>query len=98
MDFFLHKHEKYLSRVKDIFNSLDEDDDGVIGAEQFKETLGYIDPMNELKLDSAALLQIADPQSTGSITFSKFVQVLSGVKVKNGQGEQISLIQFSKLL
>lgn len=98
LDFFLHKHENYLSRVKDIFNSLDDDDDGVIGIEQFKETLGYIDPMNELKLDAGALLQIADPQATGCITFSKYVQVLSSVKVKNGQGEQISLIQFSKLL
>lgn len=98
LDFFLSKHEKYLSRVKDIFNSLDEDDDGVIGPEQFKEALGYIDPMNELKLDGDALLSIMDPQATGSITFSKYVQTLSGVKVKNGPGEQISLIQFSKLL
>ena len=98
LDFFLSKHEKYLSRVKEIFNSLDVDDDGLIGPEQFKEALGYIDPMNELKLDGDALLRIADPQMTGSISFSKYVQVLSGVKVKNGPGDHISLIQFSKLL
>lgn len=98
LDFFLSKHEKYLSRVKEIFNSLDDDDDGVIGPEQFKEALGYLDPMNELKLDGDALLRLADPQATASITFSKYVQTLSGVKVRNGPGDQISLIQFSKLL
>ena len=98
LDFFLNKHEKYLSRVKDIFNSLDLDDDGRITPDKFKESLGFIDPMDELKLDSNLLCLLADPHSTGSITFSKYIEVLSGIKVKGSKGEEISLIQFSKLL
>ena len=98
LDFFLSKHEKYLSRVRDIFHSLDPDDDGVIGPAQFIEALSFVDPMDELRLSSDDLLQIADPGRTGSITFSRFVEVLSGVKVRNGRGEEVSLIQFSRLL
>lgn len=94
----MSKHEKYLSRVKDIFNSLDVDDDGRITPEKFKEALGFIDPMNELKLDPALLCMLADPHQTGSITFSKYIEVLSGIKVKGAKGDEISLIQFSKLL
>lgn len=98
LDFFLSKHEKYLSRVKDIFNSLDRDDDGIINRADFCESIGFIDPMDELKLSREDLLRVADRNNTDVITFSKYIEVLSGVKVRNGKGEEISLIQFSKLL
>lgn len=93
LDFFLSKHEKYLSRVKDIFNSLDANDDGVIDSALVREAVGYIDPMNELKLDADTIRALCDPNGTGLVPFSKYIQVLSSVgtvhqiKVKNHLGE-----------
>ena len=81
LDFFLNKHEKYLSRVKDIFNSLDDNDDGIISVERIKEALSYIDPMNELKLDSESIIRLCDPMSTGLTTFTKYIQILSSVYI-----------------
>lgn len=91
--------------MKDIFASLDENDDGIISRKQFEESLGYLDPMNEVKLKAASLLEVCDPNKTDCITFTRYIEVLSSVphhltqvKVKNSKGGEISLIQFSKLL
>ena len=80
-DFFLSQHENFLAKTRQIFKSLDVDDDGLLSPNELANTIGYIDPMNELKLDRDEFISLCDPFATGFITFTKFIQVLSQIRV-----------------
>ena len=67
--------------MQQIFKSLDVDDDGLLSPIELANTIGYIDPMNELKLDKDEFISLCDPFDTGFITFTKFIQVLSQIRV-----------------
>lgn len=81
LDFFLSQHENFLGKTRQIFKSLDVDDDGLLSPSELANTMGYIDPMNELKLDRDEFIALCDPFGTGFVTFTKFIQVLSGIRV-----------------
>jgi hypothetical protein len=107
LDFFLSQHEAFLTKVRQIWKSLDADDDGLLTHQELANTLGYIDPMNELKIDKTEFQGLCDQFETGSVTFSKFVQVLSGIRVTVDQRDsaedgrshkkEMSVIQFTLL-
>ena len=46
LDFFLSKHENFLMKVREIFRSLDYDDDGILSRSELVNSLGYLDPIN----------------------------------------------------
>lgn len=96
-----------MTKVRQIFKSLDVNDDGMLTHTELANTLGYIDPMNELKIDKREFQELCDQFDTGTVTFSKFVQVLSGIRVTVDQRDstedgrstkkEMSVIQFTLL-
>jgi len=75
LDFFLSQHENFLSKTRQIFKSLDVNDDGILQQHELVNSIGYIDPMNELKFAKEEFVQLCDPFNTDSVTFSKFIKV-----------------------
>ena len=71
--------DKYLSNFLSIFKSLDEDDDGILNEEQFRNLIIKLDvyPLENIGDEYDKLISKIDPFNTQVITFSDCITVLS---------------------
>lgn len=75
LDYQLKSHEKYLKPLVQAFRMADRDADGVVNEEEFNGLLSQVSEDAEELLSK--FLNIVDPYSTNTITFSQVCKLLS---------------------
>lgn len=72
LEFTLRKHCERTRNVTQLFKGVDSDEDGVITQEQLLEMLEKVEAKPDMEVDE--LMQIMDPFSTNSLTYSFFME------------------------
>jgi len=81
LDFQLKSHEKYLRKFIKFFQAIDNDMNGILNEEEFRQLL------NNMKISDSVttnLLQKVDPYNNQEITFSECIAILSA-EVEKGR-------------
>jgi len=76
LDFQLREHEKFLEKFITVFKTTDQDNNGVINEDEFRDLIASMEVIdNEEEINY--LLQIIDPYNNQQMTFSELVHLFS---------------------
>ena len=76
MDFQLSEHEKFLYDFTQLFKQVDNDRNGIINEDEFRDLLSQMRVLHKDE-DLIVLLQIVDPYNNQKMTYSEIVHLLS---------------------
>ncbi len=79
----LHSHDRFLMKFRALFRQFDSDSDGVLSMSEFVPFVSTVSPGLPAG-DVQRYAALADPGRTDRVTFSKAVEVLSGLLVGIG--------------
>lgn len=81
LDFQLQEHERFLGEFNQLFKQVDQDHNGVINEEEFRELIMSMNVMvnnpNGSNREIETLLRVIDPFNNQQMTYSEVVQLLS---------------------
>jgi Ca2+-binding EF-hand superfamily protein len=79
LDFQLQEHEKFLSHFTKLFKEVDDNNDGILTEDQFRELVIRMHVINHDHSDEEieSLLKIIDPHNIKTMTYSQIVRLLS---------------------
>ena len=86
--------DKYLSNFVSTFKQIDEDDDGVLNEEQFRDLIIKLElyPLESVGEEYEKLIDKIDPFNTQVFTFSDCVKLLANEYVDNGKTKALDKI------
>jgi Ca2+-binding EF-hand superfamily protein len=76
LDFQLSEHEKFLYDFTQLFKQVDNDRNGIINEDEFRDLLSQMRVLHKDE-DLIVLLQIVDPYNNQKMTYSEIVHLLS---------------------
>lgn len=83
LDFQIKLRERYLNVISNVFNSYDDDGDGVIEETQFRKMIASFDIEEITEDDVNKLLDVIDPFEYGNVSFNMCVKALSDTMCGN---------------
>jgi ribosomal protein L21 len=76
-DHFLDFDEQYRQKIKDYFDSMDEDGSGAIGIDELEDALLTLG-MAKSRVQVQKLMDLVDEDGSGQIEFGEFLTILKG--------------------
>lgn len=76
LDFQLQEHEKFLYRFTQIFKQVDQDNNGLINEDEFRQLINTMQVLQREE-EFMFLLQMVDPYNNNKMTYSETVHLLS---------------------
>jgi len=77
LDFQLQEHERFIFKFVSLYKSIDEDRDGIIDEEQFRQMVYQMNVLDRPQHpgEQDGMLKIVDPHNNKKMTFSEIMHL-----------------------